>query len=719
MRRIWRRRLQDSDNGPIVFFDFQDSDGTPLSRYRVFYSDLLSFNVVRSATNATVMVVYNQADTWLASASLGVLSLMSSSNTVLSALGDVYRSVFGRLFEIVPPAAVMSLALMLYVVWAFVERRANIRNLGQDRNRIMVAVVVAVAFSWLLRNPFYLMDKALTWIPNLVVDFVGDSSTRTSSADSSRAGVAGYLMDSVVRPVTQSLMYGRVLDGECAHEFSRAMSRGNAPACAPALAEAPSGATAAAVTLGVFFSVLLVFGLVLFAMYLFHATLAAWSWVSLLYYLCKSLFDVKALVVPGRKVVMASGHTVAAAVVNMFAIAGPALAISMVNGLTEGDPTFSVILYIVAVVLLFFLARQTTGSLLRKTGAVHGAEGSVLNRLVAPRAMFGADAAVRRREAAAGVAGLTSRVAASVPMFPGAAVLAAGAAAVENRLRSGGAGQGGEAAAVSKLSDADRETIDGAIDVITVGSARQQTAQTVTWPPAPPPSPSPEMTSGPGNAVAAGPASPTRSESPSAATDRAVDMPAEEQVQERWPAGVDGSVDVGSPEVFGGLGPHRLAATPVDVAVDSATDVSEVARGGHEMSAEDSARAQRVRDRSAAVFGALGAGAGNEPGGRGSGSADELIAPMVRSYSPAQNRFEDSGSTPQAGAERTGRAAARSAASAAAIRDRARYVLAASGKNTVPVAADDDPGLRVYMYNNGTRNVVDPAEGEYVMGPRI
>lgn len=579
--------------------------------------------------------------------------------------------------------------------------------------------MVAVAFSWLLRNPFYLMDKALTWIPNLVVDFVGDNSTRTGSADSARAGVAGYLMDSVVRPVTQSLMYGRVLDGECVHEFSRAMNRGNAPACAPALAEAPSGATAAAVTLGVFFFVLMLYGLVLLVMYLYNVTMAAWSWVSLLYYLCKSLFDVKALVVPGRKVVVAAGHTVAAAVVNIFAVAGPALAISMVNGLTEGNPTFSMILYIVAVVLLFCVSRQATGALLRKTGAVHGKEGSVLNRLVAPRAMFGADAAARRREAAAGVAGLTSRVAAAVPMFPGASVLAAGAAAVENRLRSGGAGQAGEAAAVSKLSDTDRETIDGAIDVITVGAARQQTAHTVTWPPAPPAAPTLGQVQGTDNVVSAVSAPPLGHLSPSAAADRAGEMPAQDQMQEQAPARTGGSVDLASPVVFGGMGPHRLAATPVEVEPELATDASKAARGGHEVPAEESARAQRVRERSAAIFGALGAGSGAESGGRDSGGADELIAPMVRSYSPVQPRFEDSSSAQQAGAARTGRAAVRSAASAAAIRDRARYVLAASGKNTVPVAADDDPGLRVYMYNNGTRNVVDPAEGEYVMGPRI
>ncbi|CAN3132216.1 hypothetical protein ACNUDN_30280 [Mycobacterium sp. smrl_JER01] len=696
-----------------MFFDFQDSDGTPLSRYRVFYAELLSFKVVRSATNATVMVVYNQADTWLASAALGVLSLMSSTNTVLTALGDVYRSVFGRLFEIVPPAAVMSLALMIYVVWSMIDRRRNIRDLGQDRNRIAVAVVVAVAFSWLLRNPFYLMDQALTSIPNLVVDFVGEGSTGSGHTDGSRAGVAGYLMDSVVRPVTQSLMYGRLLDGECVHEFSRAMSRGNAPACAPALAEAPSGALAAAITLGVFFFVLLMYGLALFAMYLYHATMAAWSWVSLLYYLGKSLFDAKAITVPGRKVMVAAGHTGAAAVVNIFAIVGPALVIAIVNELTDGDPTFSVILYTVFIVLLFFVSRQAVGGLLRKTGAVHGNQGSVINRVVAPRAMFGSEAYARQRETAANVAGLTSRVAAAASMFPGAAVLAAGAAAVETRLRGGSAHAEGEASAVPRLSEQDRETVDGAIDVIAVGTARQQTTHTVTWPPAPKPAaPSAGRTE-----VIAADSGPPEAGPASEASQQLDDQrrpDAEAGKQTPAPAA---SVDVSSPVVFGGLGPHRLEPTSAEGPQAPAAEQRGVSRDGQVLTETADDNARRVRERSAAAFGALGAGSGDAA--EGEAAADEVIAPMVRSYSPSPSRVRESGVTSESGVVRTGRAAARDAAVAAAKRDRARYVLAASGNNTVPVAADDDPGLRVFMYNNGTRNVVDPAEGEYVMGSRI
>lgn len=713
-----------------MFFDFQDSDGTPLSRYRVFYADLLSFNVARSAANVAVMGIYNQADTFLASAALGVLSLMSSTNTVLSALGDVYHAIFGRAFEIVPPAAVMTLALLIYIAWAFVDRRANVRSLGQDRNRIAVAVALTVFFSWLLRNPFYLMDRALTWIPNLVTDFLNRQAQADASANLNghasagnanvdrATGVSGYLMDSVIRPVTQSLMYGRPLTGECVHEFSRAMNRGNAPACAPALQEAPQGAMLAALFLGLFFLVLLVYGLVLFAMYLYHATMAAWKWAALLYFLWKSLFDTKALVIPTRLVVVAAGHTLAAALVNIFAVVGPSLSIAIVNSMTDGDPTFSVILYMVAVIALFFFCREATGALLRKTGAIHGNPGSILNRVVAPRSWFGAEAALRRRETAADVASLTSRVASHLPMFPGAAILAAGAAAVENKLRPGGAagGQNGEAGRMPALSEEDRETIDGAIDVIAVGDARMRSTETVTWPPAPS-SATPDRGS-PDREHAA-----VADENVGLTPQPTIEVTSEPQPgRHREP--IADTVDVSSPAVFGGLGPHRLdpapdtaattraaAAEPLPTAVEASTQSGDL---------DGNDRADRIRARSAELFSDLGsAGAGGEDNPGADSAIDELIAPMVRSYSPPKLRVPAPAKPADRMTSSSGREAVRNSVSAAVKRDRARYVLAASGNNARPVATDGDPGTKVYMYNDGTRNVVDPAEGEYVMGNRI
>lgn len=697
-----------------MFFNFQDSDGTPLSRYKVLYADLLSFNVARSAANATVMTLYNQADTWLASAALGALSLMSSTDTVLSALGDVYHRAFGRVFEIVPPAVVMTLALLIYVVWAFVDRRANIRSLGQDRNRIAVAVILTVLFSWLLRNPFYLMDRALTWIPSLVIDFLNGQNPVESSIDGGRGtGVSGYLMDSVIRPVTQSLMYGHPLAGDCMHEFSRAMNRGNAPACAPALAEAPQGATLAAGALGAFFLVLLAYGLVLLAMYLYHATMAAWTWVSLLYFMAKSLFEVKALVVPSRKVMVAAGHTLAAAVVNVFAVMGPAVVIAIVNAMTNGDPTFSVVLYICALVVLFFLSRQVTGAVLRKTGVMQGGPGSVFNWVMAPRSMFGDGAVVRRRETAAEIASLTSRSASHLTMFPGAAMLAAGAAAVESKLRPGNAGdQKREAARMPALSDSDRETIDGAIDVITVGAGRERTTETVTWPPALPVSPagsvlgSADKVAVDNSGVAADPVIESAPSSPGRHREAAV-------------GNGDDDVDVSSPVVFGGLGPHRLPPEPAQIDETAVAVVDPHSNAGiGDVLTADGDRARNIRARSAALFADLGsANRGADSGG--GDSVDELLSPMARSYAPPRLRVPAPISSTNAAVQRSGREAVRSSALAAVKRERVRYVLTASGENTVPVSADGDPGMRVYMYNDGTRNVVDPSEGEYVMGQRI
>ncbi|WP_100475737.1 hypothetical protein [Mycobacteroides abscessus] len=690
-----------------MFFNFQDSDGTPLSKYRLIYADMLSINVTRTATNATAALVYNQADTYLASAALGVLSLMSSTDTVLSALGDVYHRVFGRIFEIVPPVAIMSLALMAYIVWAFVERRANIRSLAQDRNRIGVAVLITIFFSWLLRNPFYLGDRALNWIPNLVMEFLNKhSGAHPKANDGKGTGVSGYLMDAVVRPVTQSLMYGHPLTEPCTHDWSTAMNRGNAPACAPALVEAPQGAAMAAVVLGFFFFVLLVYGLVLLAMYVYHVSLAAWSWFSLLYFLCKGLFDVKAFVTPQRKIAVAVGHTLAAAVVNLFAVVGVAVAIAIVNSMTSGDPTFSVFLYLVAVIVLFFLSRQATGFVLRKTGAIHYNHGWFLNRLAAPPAMLGAEAKARRRETAADIASLTSRAASYLPAFPGATLIAAGAAALENRLRPGAEGadqQKGGASGMRILSDHDRETIDGATDVVTVGEGRRQVTKTVTWPP-----PAAEPTPPSRETVAPAPATPALSIPP----------PAEEEVQPsggRHREATLDKVDSGSPAVFGGLGSHRLAPDPQPAAVPAGPDASAVAAPER----EENSRARDIEARSAEVFADLH---GNRsPSADSAGvSVDDLIGPMVRSYAPALPSIQAPPAVPDNAAPPPSRQEAlRRSVDDGVKRDRARYVLAALGESTFPVAAPGDPSTEVYMYNDGTRNVVDPAGGEYVMGPRI
>lgn len=695
-----------------MFFDFRDSDGTPLSRYRVSYANLLSFDVTRSASNAGAMLVYNQFDTWLANVALAVLSLMSSTGTVLTALGDVYHRVFGKAMEVVPPAAVMSLALLGYIAWAFVDHRANVRSLAEDRHRIAVAAVLAVGFSWLLRNPFYLMDRALNFIPSLVMDFLNSSDAQ---ADGSPArGISGYLMDSVVRPVTQSLMYGHPLTGDCVHEFSTAMDRGNAPACAPALAEAPQGATLAAVTLGAFFLVLAVYGVVMLAMYVYHTTLAAWTWFSVLYFIAKALFDVKAFVMPSRRLLIAAGHTLAAAVTVVFAVVGPAVAIAIINSMIQGDPTFSVALYIPAVALLFFVSRQATGAVVRKTGAVHGNPGSVLNRVVAPRSMFGAEAAARRRGAAADVASLTSRAAvAASAVFPGASVLAAGAAAVENRLRSGGAGassQRRDVSGVPALSDSDRETVDGAMDVIVVGSPKERTKETVTWPAASVPPP---------ERLAQMPTSSSAVDNRAVGTQPAIEQLPVEAGRHSVDVGAGAGVDVGSPVVFGGFGPHRLA--PEEQRQFSATVSGADQSVSRPMGAEASWTSQRARDvaaRSGALFAGMGSGIGGEGSGGEGRTADDLIVPMVRSYGPVAARAEASGRTENLIAPH-GRDAVRRSAVDASRRERARYVLAASGQNVVPVSADGDVGMRVYMYNDGTRNVADPSEGEYVMGQRF
>lgn len=699
-----------------MFFDFRDSDGTPLSKYRVFYTNLLSFNVTRSASNAAAMFVFNQVDTWLASVALGVLSLMSSTGTVLSALGDVYHRVFGKAMEVVPPSAVMALALAAYVAWAFVDRRANVRSLGEDRHRIAVAVVLAIGFSWLLRNPFYLMDRALNFIPGLVVNFLNGNDPQASPGSQAKgSGISGYLMDSVVRPITQSLMYGHPLTGACVHDFSTAMDRGNAPACAPALVEAPQGATAAAVVTGAFFLVLAIFGLVMLAMFLYHTTLAVGTFSSVLYFMGKSLFDVKAFVMPSRLMLIAGGHTLAAAVINVFAIVGPALSIAIINSMTQSEPTFSVVLYIPAVVLLFFLSRQATGFIVRKTGAVHGNPRSIFNRFVAPPAMFGAEAAARRRETAANIASLTSRAAAAVtPIFPGAATLAAGAAAVENRLRSGGASprsQQGDVRGMPALSETDRETVDGATDVIVVGEPKERTAQKVTWPTAPAP---PVLTERP--ATAERPSNDV--ESGTAPTHVVIDQLPPDQGRHRAD-GVDG-VDVGSPVVFGGLGPHRL--TPEEQQLQPSPAIpGEDHSGARAMGDAAAWMRQRARDvaaRSASLFSGLGSGTAGANSAGDSGPADDLIAPTVRTYGPAPSRVLASARSENVIAPH-GREAVRRSAVDASRRERARYVLAASGKNMVPVSADGDAGMRVYMYNDGTRNVVDPSEGEYVMGQRF
>lgn len=176
-------------------------------------------------------------------------------------------------------------------------------------------------------------------------------------------------------------------------------------------------------------------------------------------------------------------------------------------------------------------------------------------------------------------------------------------------------------------------------------------------------------------------------------------------------------VDLSSPVVFGGLGPHRLEPGGDDNRGQPAPAAPEVAVHGPVPAAIEHDDAQRVRQGSAAAFDVLAAR--GQDSAEGADAADEAIAPMVRSYSPGSARVRESDIAWEPGVVRTGRAAVRESAVAAAKRERARYVLAASGENSVPVAADDDPGLRVFMYNNGSRNVVDPAEGEYVMGSRI
>jgi len=129
-------------------------------------------------------------------------------------------------------------------------------------------------------------------------------------------------------------------------------------------------------------------------------------------------------------------------------------------------------------------------------------------------------------------------------------------------------------------------------------------------------------------------------------------------------------------------------------------------------------RARDVAARSASLFADLrpaAAGADSAADGR---TADELIGPMVRTYGPVATRVQATRG-PENVIAPHGREAVRRSAFDASKRERARYVLAASGQNVMPVPADGDAGMRVYMYNDGTRNVVDPSEGEYVMGQRF
>lgn len=261
------------------------------------------------------------------------------------------------------------------------------------------------------------------------------------------------------------------------------------------------------------------------------------------------------------------------------------------------------------------------------------------------------------------------------------------------------------------LSETDRETVDGATDVIVVGLPKERTTQKVTWPAAAAqPADEPER-------VVAVLDSLNGAESAPVATHPGIEQLTPDHGRHRGEA-VDG-VDVGSPAVFGGFGPHRL--TPEEQQHSSPAAFGGEESGARAMGETASWMRQRARDvaaRSASLFSDLRSGGADADSGAGGSSADDPIAPMVRTYGPVRTRLQ-APARPENLIAPHGREAVRRSAFEASRRDRARYVLAASGQNVVPVSADGDAGMRVYMYNDGTRNVVDPSEGEYVMGQRF
>lgn len=236
-------------NPLLDWLNLTDSDGGSISHYRLLlepgFANVLH-RVVYSGLAEFFYAVFMVLAAWGAAG----LELVLTPDRWLTPLTDLYTAITARLYQVVPPLAIVAVTFGFLVVSVFLRRDtapkgppgrpqappragwleqltpSNAQISTAQWNRLGSGIVLMAVVMILAANPFKLIQQVVNAI-------VAVASEMTFTATSGGAGTyAARGVTDILRNVSFMINYRGLLDSECARQWSQAINAGGGnPAC--------------------------------------------------------------------------------------------------------------------------------------------------------------------------------------------------------------------------------------------------------------------------------------------------------------------------------------------------------------------------------------------------------------------------------------------------------------------------------------------------------
>lgn len=305
----------------------QDSQGVDLADYQLVFTPGLTnisgniFGIIADFLYAPIVFITGIA-AWVA-------DLLANPSTVFGGLEDAFTSAVSPVFDIIPVPALAMLAATITVAMIGMKKTSSAREtLATDGKRALIGIGAATIVVFLASNPFIIVGGVVNFTSSAIRElFAGWSGTGGS-----------VLMDTFLRPMTQMINFGGVLNDACNSQWTSAVSSGGNLTCVDEdVIKDPTAMQGFTAGLGIIVAlVVLVFQVFALALVLYHFVSAMVGSGFVLYAACIAIarrhnFDFLA-----RTAGFVGAHLVMLFMILVVSLAGPGL-ITAAAGSMQGD----------------------------------------------------------------------------------------------------------------------------------------------------------------------------------------------------------------------------------------------------------------------------------------------------------------------------------------------------------------------------------------------
>ncbi len=335
--------------GLLAWSDLHDSSGRRVADYTLDFT-YGTFEWAKELLGMFATFLW----TWFMFAGVVAATIMSwvSEPSWLDGLTEGYENITRSLFEVINPVyiAVMTFVILMVIIMLGKAKSTSTKLSTEDINRITAGIGIMLAVCILVANPFALLRAALS-VAAVAVDVVsgGDAPSAIS-------------VDALIRQPTLLIIYGQGVPENCAAIWSRG---GNdaAQTCAGST-PTPSESTIILAALSLMLSAAaLTFALVALWKFIIHLSVSIIAVIVIPWIAASTITKRRQFDGFARHGVTVGSHMLMAVIVQIIAIAGPALMGRLLgNWGTSGFAVLQMLLLLVSWVFLtgflFFVTRR-------------------------------------------------------------------------------------------------------------------------------------------------------------------------------------------------------------------------------------------------------------------------------------------------------------------------------------------------------------------------